>query len=285
MNERKRTWLITGVSTGLGRALAEAVLSRGEVVIGTLRKREQLAEFEALAPGRAIAKLLDVTDRERVYASVTQAIQAAGGIDVVVNNAGYGLSGAAEEVSDSEIRHQMETNFFGLVAVTQAALPFMRAQKHGHIVNISSVAGYKGILGMSIYSASKFAVEGFSEGLAAEAGHLGIKVTIVEPGAFRTHWASNSAIVRSARVIEEYAPTAGVVRAGLAKMDGHQENDPAKGAIAIIAVVDSPHPPLHLPLGPDSVRYLRDKLAAMTQELAAWEAVSLNTGFDSPAVR
>ena len=285
MNERKRTWLITGVSTGLGRALAEAVLSRGEAVIGTLRKREQLAEFEALAPGRAIAKLLDVTDRERVYAGVTQAIQAVGGIDVVVNNAGYGLSGAAEEVSDSEIRHQMETNFFGLVAVTQAALPFMRAQKHGHIVNISSVAGYKGILGMSIYSASKFAVEGFSEGLAAEAGHLGIKVTIVEPGAFRTHWASNSAIVRSARVIEEYAPTAGVVRAGLAKMDGQQENDPAKGAIAIIAVVDSPHPPLHLPLGPDSVRYLRDKLAAMTQELAAWEAVSLKTGFDSPAVR
>jgi len=285
MNERKRTWLITGVSTGLGRALAEAVLSRGEAVIGTLRKREQLAEFEALAPGRAIAKLLDVTDRERVYAGVTQAIQAAGGIDVVVNNAGYGLSGAAEEVSDSEIRHQMETNFFGLVAVTQAALPFMRAQKRGHVVNISSVAGYKGILGMSIYSASKFAVEGFSEGLAAEAGHLGIKVTIVEPGAFRTHWASNSAIVRSARVIEEYAPTAGVVRAGLAKMDGHQENDPAKGAIAIIAVVDSPHPPLHLPLGSDSVRYLRDKLAAMTQELAAWEAVSVKTGFDSPAVR
>jgi len=195
------------------------------------------------------------------------------------------IHGTAEEVSDSEIRHQMETNFFGLVAVTQAALPFMRAQKRGHVVNISSVAGYKGILGMSIYSASKFAVEGFSEGLAAEAGHLGIKVTIVEPGAFRTHWASNSAIVRSARVIEEYAPTAGVVRAGLAKMDGHQENDPAKAAIAIIAVVDSPHPPLHLPLGSDSVRYLRDKLAAMTQELAAWEAVSVKTGFDSPAVR
>ncbi len=191
MNERKRAWLITGVSSGLGRALAEAVLSRGEIVIGTLRKREQMAEFEALAPGRANSKLLDVTDKSQVRDAVTQAIQSAGGIDVVVNNAGYGLSGAAEEVSDGEIRQQMETNFFGLVAVTQAALPFMRAQKRGHIVNISSVAGYKGILGMSIYSASKFAVEGFSEGLAAEAAHLGIRVTIVEPGAFRTRWASN----------------------------------------------------------------------------------------------
>jgi NAD(P)-dependent dehydrogenase (short-subunit alcohol dehydrogenase family) len=280
MSERKRAWLITGVSSGLGRALAEAVLSRGEAVIGTLRKREQTAEFEALAPGRAHSMLLDVTDKSRVRDAVTQAIQSAGGVDVVVNNAGYGLSGAAEEVSDAEIRQQMETNFFGLVAVTQAALPFMRAQKRGHIVNISSVAGYKGILGMSIYSASKFAVEGFSEGLAAEVGHLGIKVTIVEPGAFRTHWASNEAIVRSARVIEEYAPTAGVVRAGLAKMHGYQENDPAKGAQAIIAAVDSQQPPLRLPLGADSVQYLRDKLTGMARELAAWEAVAVATRFD-----
>lgn len=279
MTERKRTWLITGVSTGLGRALAEAVLARGEHVIGTLRKKDQLAQFEALAPGRAIGVLLDITDREHVHGSVTRAIEAAGGIDVVVNNAGYGLSGAAEEVSDSEIRSQMETNFFGLVTVTQAALPFMRAQKRGHVVNISSVAGYQGILGMSIYSASKFAVEGFSEGLAAEAGHLGIKVTIVEPGAFRTQWASSGAIVRSARVIEDYATTAGKVRAGLAQMDGHQENDPAKGAIAIIAAVDSESPPLRLPLGPDSVQYLRHKLASMSAELAKWEAVASATRF------
>ena len=280
MSERKRAWLITGVSSGLGRALAEAALSRGEVVIGTLRKREQTTEFEALAPGRAHSMLLDVTDKSRVRDAVTHAIQSAGGVDVVVNNAGYGLSGAAEEVSDAEIRQQMETNFFGLVAVTQAALPFMRAQKRGHIVNISSVAGYKGILGMSIYSASKFAVEGFSEGLAAEVGHLGIKVTIVEPGAFRTRWASNEAIVRSARVIKEYAPTAGVVREGLARMHGHQENDPAKGAQAIIAAVDSQQPPLRLPLGADSVQYLRDKLTGMAQELAAWEAVAVATRFD-----
>jgi NAD(P)-dependent dehydrogenase (short-subunit alcohol dehydrogenase family) len=280
MSERKRTWLITGVSSGIGRALAEAVLARGESVIGTLRKPAQLPEFEALAPGRAVAQLLDVTDSARLPARIAQAIETAGGIDVLVNNAGYGLSGAAEEVSEPEIRHQMETNFFGLVAVTRAALPFMRAQKRGHIVNISSVAGYRGIVGMSIYSASKFAVEGFSEGLAAETAHLGIKVTIVEPGAFRTRWASDSAIVRSAQVIDEYAPTAGMVRAGLAKMHGHQENDPAKGALAILAAVDSPNPPLRLPLGADSVNYLRDKLAGMTEELGAWESVSVSTRFD-----
>lgn len=281
MSDQKRKWLITGVSSGLGRALALAALARGDTVIGTLRQAGQLAGFEALAPGRAIAVRLDVTDKDQVRDVVAGAIEQAGGIDVVVNNAGYGLSGAAEELSDAEMRHQMETNFFGLVAVTQAALPFMRAQRRGHFVNISSVAGYKGILGMSAYSASKFAVEGFSESLAAEAGHLGIKVTIVEPGAFRTNWSSDTAIVRSARVIEDYAATAGVVRAGLSQMDGRQQNDPAKGAEAIIQAVEAEAPPLRLPLGSDSVTYLRDKLAAMAKELEAWAPLSSSTRFDA----
>ncbi|MNF23143.1 putative oxidoreductase [compost metagenome] len=280
MSERKRTWLITGVSSGLGRALAEAVLARGEVVIGTLRKPEQMAEFEALAPGRAFACQLDLNDKEQVKPAITRAIKTAGGIDVVVNNAGYGLSGAVEEVSDAELRQQMETNFFGLVEVSQAALPYMRAQRRGHFVNIASVAGFQGIPGMSIYSASKFAVVGFSESLAAEAGHLGIKVTIVEPGAFRTNWSSNSAIVRSATVIEDYAPTAGAVRGGLEQMDGHQENDPAKAAMAIITAVDSASPPLHLPLGADAVGYLRSKLERMSNELDAWEALASSTRFE-----
>jgi len=280
MSDRPRTWLITGVSSGLGRALAEAVLRRGEAVIGTLRKKEQMAEFEALAQGRAHACQLDVTDKANVHSLVTRAIDASGGIDVVVNNAGYGLAGAAEEVSDAEMRHQMETNFFGLVEVTQAALPFMRAQRRGHVVNISSVAGYKGIVGMSIYAASKFAVEGFSESLAQETAHLGIKVTIVEPGAFRTNWSSSTAIVRADKVIDDYAQTAGMIRAGLEQMNGHQENDPAKGAAAIMAAVDAERPPLRLPLGADSVRYLREKLAAMNAELDAWEEVASSTGFD-----
>ncbi|UXJ50236.1 oxidoreductase [Pseudomonas citronellolis] len=280
MSKQSRTWLITGVSSGLGRALAEAVLGQGESVIGTLRKAEQLAEFEALAPGRAFGCLLDVTDKASVHEVVTRAIEAAGGIDVVVNNAGYGLAGAAEEVSDAEARQQMETNFFGLVAVTQAALPFMRAQKRGHFINISSVAGFMGVVGMPIYSASKFAVEGFSESLAAETAHLGINVTIVEPGAFRTNWSSSAAIVRSARVIEDYAATAGMVRSGLEHMNGHQENDPAKGALAIITIVNAENPPLRLPLGADAVGYLRNKLASMSTELEIWEAVASNTRFD-----
>lgn len=280
MPKPNRIWLITGVSSGLGRALAEEVLQRGDSVIGTLRKPEQLSEFERLAPGRAHGYLLDVTHTNEVHKVVRQAIEAAGSIDVVVNNSGYGLTGAAEEVSDAEIRHQMETNFFGLVAVTQAALPFMRAQKRGHFINISSVAGYKGIVGMSIYSASKFAVEGFSESLALETAHLGINVTIVEPGAFRTNWSSNNAIIRSAKVIDEYAATAGRIRSGLEKMNGHQENDPAKGAAAIIAVVDADTPPLRLPLGTDSVRYLREKLSGMVTELDRWESVSSSTHFD-----
>lgn len=280
MAERRRIWLITGVSSGLGRALAEAVLERGEVVIGTLRKPEQLAEFEALAPGRAFACQLDVSDPDQVHPVIRAGIERAGGVDVVVNNAGYGLAGAAEEVSESEMRHQMETNFFGLVEVTQAALPFLRAQRRGHIINISSVAGYKGIPGMSIYSASKFAVEGFSEALVGETTALGIRVTIVEPGGFRTRWASDSALVRADRIIEDYTASSGAIRTGLSQMNGVQQGDPAKGARAIIAVVDADEPPLRLPLGPDSVHNLRKKLRSMSAELDTWEGLASSTDFD-----
>jgi NAD(P)-dependent dehydrogenase (short-subunit alcohol dehydrogenase family) len=276
-----RIWLITGVSSGFGQALANAVLARGEVVIGTLRRQEQVAEFEARAPGRAFAGQLDLTDTERVASVVKQGIERAGGIDVIVNNAGYGLVGAVEEASDREVRQQMETNFFAALAVTQAALPYLRRQRRGHIVNVSSLAGVVGMQGMAIYSASKFALEGLSEALAAEGKHLGIKVTIVEPGGFRTSWASNNALVRAARAIDEYTPSAGAVRANLGKYNGRQGGDPAKGAAAIIAAVDAANPPLRLALGPDAVQRIRDKLNLMLQELEAWEAVSNDTQFDA----
>jgi NAD(P)-dependent dehydrogenase (short-subunit alcohol dehydrogenase family) len=267
-------WLITGVSSGLGRSLAEAALARGDSVIGTVRQPGKAEAFEALAPGRSKACLVDLADGARVAPAISAALENAGGVDVVVNNAGYGLAGAVEEVSEAEARHQMETNFFGLVAVTQAALPFLRGRGGGHVVNISSLAGFQGILGMALYSASKFAVEGFSEALAAEAGHLGIRVTIVEPGAFRTNWSSNAAIVRSKRVIDAYAASAGRVRAGLTKLDGRQSGDPAKAAQAILSVVDAPNPPLRLPLGADAVAALGQKLASMTKELEQWRAVA-----------
>ncbi|UXJ50256.1 oxidoreductase [Pseudomonas citronellolis] len=280
MSAAVRKWLITGVSSGLGEALAKAVLARGEVVIGTLRKREQLAAFEALAPGRAYAVELDLRNYARVLQVVTDAAHQHGGVDVLVNNAGYGLAGALEEVSEHEAREQMETNFFGALAATQAVLPSMRAKRWGHVVNITSMAGFMGIPGMPIYSASKFALEGLGAALAAEAGALGIRVTNVEPGALRTRWASSNAIVRSERVIDDYRQTAGAVRGGLEKLDGRQDGDPAKAARAIIAAVDAEQPPLHLPVHPSAWSAYRSILQATLEQLDTWRKVSEDILYD-----
>lgn len=275
-----RKWLITGVSSGLGEALAKAVLARGDVVIGTLRQPGQMVAFEALAPGRAHALELDLRDYARVLERVTEIAQLHGGVDVLVNNAGYGLAGALEEVSEREAREQMETNFFGALAATQAVLPSMRAKRWGHVVNITSMAGFMGIPGMPIYSASKFALEGLGAALAAEAGPLGIRVTNVEPGALRTRWASGNAIVRSQRVIEDYQRTAGVVRGGLEKMDGHQDGDPAKAALAILAAVDAENPPLHLPVHPSAFSTYKSILQTTSDQLDTWREVSENILYD-----
>lgn len=275
-----KTWLITGVSSGLGAALAEAVLARGDVVIGTVRQKDQLATFEALKPGRAHAVQLDLRDYGHVLEVVDWASAQHGGIDVLVNNAGYGLVGALEEVSEREAREQMETNFFGALAATQAVLPSMRRKGWGHVVNITSMAGFMGIAGMPLYSASKFALEGLGVALAAEAGPLGIRVTNVEPGALRTRWASGNAIVQSHRVIDEYQQTAGVVRRGVTKMDGRQDGDPAKAALAIIAAIDAEHPPLHLPLHPSALSAYRDTLGKTLKQLEAWQDVSEGILFD-----
>ena len=281
MENKSLTWLITGISSGIGKAMAEAALARGDAVIGTVRKPEQVNEFTALAPGRAFAYRLDLTDKDAVLPATTQAIQAAGGVDVVVNCAGYGLAGAAEEVNDAELRHQMETNFFGTLGVVQAALPFMRKQRHGHIFNFSSTAGVLGYPGLSMYNASKFAVEGFSEGLKVEVAHLGIKVTIVELDGFRTNWSSASAIIRARKVIDDYVPSAGRTRKGLEQLDGNQPGDPAKAAQAIITVLTSPNPPLRLVLGNDAVTWIRDKLNSRLKELAEWEQVSRSTAISA----
>lgn len=275
-----KTWLITGVSSGLGAALAEAVLARGDVVIGTVRQKEQVAAFEALKPGRAHAVQLDLRDYGHILKVVGWAAEQHGGIDVLVNNAGYGLVGALEEVSESEAREQMETNFFGALAATQAVLPAMRRKRWGHVVNITSMAGFMGIPGMPLYSASKFALEGLGVALAAEAGSLGIRVTNVEPGALRTRWASGNAIVRSQRVIEDYQQTAGAVRGGITKMDGKQDGDPAKAALAIIAAVYAERPPLHLPLHPSALSAYRGTLGKTLEQLDEWQDVSEGILYD-----
>jgi NAD(P)-dependent dehydrogenase (short-subunit alcohol dehydrogenase family) len=272
-------WFITGVSSGFGRSLAEAVLARGDKVVGTVRKEAQIAPFEGLAPGRAYGVLLDVTDAESVPSAVEQAMSRAGAIDVLVNNAGYGLFGALEEVSDSEARELFDTNVFGTVNVIRAVLPYFRERKRGHIVNFSSVAGVIGITGCSFYCASKHAIEGLSESLARELRPFGVHVTIVEPGGFRTNFAGGS-LKWSEIESPAYAETVGQMRRMMSGYHGTQAGDPAKAAAAVVRAVSAENPPLRLALGPDAVDVVRKKLASVQDNLEAWLDVSSSTDFD-----
>jgi NAD(P)-dependent dehydrogenase (short-subunit alcohol dehydrogenase family) len=272
-------WFITGVSSGFGRSLAEAVLARGDKVVGTVRNDAQIAAFEQLAPGRAHCIVLDVTDAQAVPRACDEALQRAGTIDVLVNNAGYGLFGALEEVSDAEARQLFDTNVFGTVNVIRAVLPHFRARNRGHIVNFSSVAGVIGIAGCSFYCASKHAVEGLSESLAQELAPFGIAVTLVEPGGFRTNFAGGS-LKWSETELPAYTGTVGKMRRYMSSYHGTQSGDPAKAAAAIVRAVCSSTPPLRLPLGPDAVEVVRKKLAAVSSNLETWLEVSSATNFD-----
>ena len=272
-------WFITGVSSGFGRSLAEAVLARGDKVLGTVRNTEQIATFEQLAPERAYGVLLDVTDAAAVAQAVEQALVRAGSIDVLVNNAGYGLFGALEEISDAEARQVFDTNFYGTVNMIRAVLPHLRQRGRGHIVNLSSVAGLIGIAGCSFYCASKHAVEGLSESLARELKPFGVHVMLVEPGGFRTNFAGGS-MRWSEAVSPAYAETVGRMRQFMSSYHGTQTGDPAKAAAAIIRAVLAYEPPLRLALGPDAVDIVRNKLASVQENLDAWLDVSSATDFD-----
>lgn len=281
MADRKPIWLITGVSSGIGRALAGAALDRGDTVIATFRKQDQADSFETRFSGRSFGCVLDLARCEQVRSAIIGAIDRAGGIDFVVNNAGYGLMGAVEELSDAEARRQMEVNFFGALSVTQAALPYLRRQRRGHIINISSIAGMVGHAGLALYCASKAALEGMGAALALEVRHLGIKVTTIEPGSFRTNWRAKDALLHADRVIDDYGPSVGAIRARLAETDRQQEGDPARAALAIFKVVASPNPPLHLPLNPRAWSTIRETLETTLAELDAWAAVSHDTTFSA----
>ncbi|MGF6373884.1 NAD(P)-dependent dehydrogenase (short-subunit alcohol dehydrogenase family) [Paraburkholderia sp. RAU6.4a] len=272
-------WFITGVSSGFGRSLAQAVLARGDKVVGTVRNDAQITPFENLAPGRAHGVLLDVTDAAAVPRAVAQAIERAGPIDVLVNNAGYGLFGALEEVSDAEARQLFDTNVFGTVNVIRAVLPHFRERNRGHIVNFSSVAGVIGIAGCSFYCASKHAIEGLSESLARELSPFGIRVTVVEPGGFRTNFAGGS-LKWSEVESPVYTETVGKMRRYMSSYHGTQTGDPAKAADAIVRAVSADVPPLRLPLGPDAVDLVRKKLSSVQHDLEAWLDVSSSTDFD-----
>ena len=271
-----RVWLITGASSGIGRALATAVLDRGERVVATARERDRVAEFERRHPGRALAASLDVADADQARATIDAAVGAFGRIDVVVNNAGYGLFGALEELADDELRRQFETNVFGALNVTRAALPQLRRQRRGHIVQMSSLEGVAPALaGESAYAATKFAVEGLCEALAREVGHLGVRVTIVEPGPVRTDFASG-AVAKPPR-IDDYDASVGDALRLFAQLAGNQPNDPARVAAGIIEAVDADRPPLRLALGTEALEAIRDKLDGQRRELDAWEEVARST--------
>lgn len=275
----QKIWFITGVSGGLGRALAKEVASNDDIVIGTLRHEEQLLAFEQLVPGKTFAARLDVNDHKHIDHVIQRVMDEFGRIDVLVNNAGYGLFGAIEEVSMEEARKQMETNFFSALAVTQAVLPIMRNQRSGNIVQISSMAGFRSNAGMGLYNASKFALEGFSEALYLEMSPLNIHVTIVEPGPFRTEWAGASSVT-AANQIADYEGTAGKIIGYVQSNSGRQAGDPAKAAQAIIRAVNNVNPPLRLPLGRAALDAIRTKLRSVAKNLEDWEDVSLDTSFE-----
>ena len=275
MEERHRRWLITGASSGFGRAIAEAVLAEGDAVVATARRPAALADLaERLG---ATVRALDVTDGEQVRDVVAEAV-ATGGVDVLVNCAGHGLIGALEELTDAEFRGVMETNLFGALAVTRAVLPHMRERGSGHIVQMSSMGGVSANPGHAVYATSKFALEGASEALAGEVAPFGIRVTIVEPGPFRTDFAGRSMLPSTP--MAAYAGTpARAARDRFRDQDGVQPNDPAKGAAAIIAAVGAPTGPLRLPLGEEAVARIRGKLERQLADLESTMALTLSTAY------
>jgi NAD(P)-dependent dehydrogenase (short-subunit alcohol dehydrogenase family) len=277
---RSGGWLVTGCSTGIGRHIAKAALEKGHRVAVTARKREAVADLVDEYPGQAIALALDVTNRSQVDAAVSETERAFGGIDVLVNNAGYGYMAAVEEGEEEEIRALFETNYFGAVAMIQAALPGMRARRRGHVINISSMTGLVANPPNVFYSSTKFALEALTEGLAKEVGPLGLRVTAIEPGAFRTDWASRS--MREAKTpIDAYAETVGA-RKKLIKLAGDKfPGDPRRIADAVLMVTERENPPLHLLLGHDVYKAYREKLRGLLESVEEWKDVTLDVNFPS----
>jgi len=275
-----KIFLITGVSSGFGRAFARAALDDGHTAISTVRDEAAAREFQALDPSRAHAVRLDVTDFSAVAPCIEKLENKIGPIDVLVNNAGYGHEGILEESPLEDMRHQFDVNVFGAVAMIKAVLPGMRERRSGHIINITSMAGYVTMPGISYYCGSKFALEGISEALAKEVKDFGIKVTAIAPGSFRTDWAGRS-MARSDRSIADYDALFDPIRQAREEKSGRQLGDPAKAARALLQIVASDNPPVHLLLGRDALSLVKQKLATLQEEIAQWESVSNSTDFES----
>ncbi|MBC8137235.1 MAG: SDR family NAD(P)-dependent oxidoreductase [Fibrella sp.] len=279
-----RVWFITGTSTGFGRELAIAALDAGNKVVATARKPETLSDLSAKYGDNVLAVRLDVTNKADIDAAVKAATDTFGQIDVLVNNAGYGVFGGFEEISDKQFREQYETNVFGVIAVTQAILPQMRARKAGHVLNVSSVVGLVAPPGMSAYASSKFALEGISEAMAAELAPLGIHVIIVEPGAFKTGF-GNVGVPKGDNPLPDYTATAGGTIGWLEAMvaEGSAPGDPTKAAKAMLAIVDDPNPALRLMLGSDALGMVQPKLDGLKANLEQYAHISNSTNFDPAA--
>lgn len=271
-----KTLLITGVSSGFGRALAQEALASGHKVVGTVRSPQAKREFESLCARSAFGRILDVTDFDAIDGIVSEVETSVGPIDVLVNNAGYGHEGIMEESPLSEMRRQFDVNVFGAVAMMKAVLPFMRTRRRGHILNITSMGGFITMPGIAYYCGSKFALEGISEALSSEVKHLGIAVTAVAPGSFRTDWAGRS-MTRTPRSIPDYDDVFDPVRQAREQKSGKQLGDPRKAARAMLAAIAADSPPVHLLLGSDALGLVRGKLSALEDEIRGWEAVTVST--------
>jgi NAD(P)-dependent dehydrogenase (short-subunit alcohol dehydrogenase family) len=277
----RKTFLITGVSSGFGHAFSRRFLAAGHTVVGTVRRPEDAASFEGLAAGtsgRAVSRLLDVTEDDAVLATVADVEHAVGPIDVVIANAGYGHEGVFEESPMAELRRQFDVNVFGAVATLKAALPFMRERRRGHLMAVTSMAGLMTIPGLTYYHGSKYALEGILDSLAKEVRGLGIRVTAIAPGSFRTDWAGRS-MVRTERSIPDYDDVMNPQREHRLAANGKQLGDPDRAAEAVLSVVESPEPPVHLVLGSDALRLIGDGRKAVDDEIARWADLSRSTDF------
>lgn len=281
---KQKVWFVTGASRGFGLEIVREALESGDKVVATVRHSPEFLANRLDNPENLSVIVLDVTNEQQACEAAGQAIERFGRIDVLVNNAGYGLLSAVEEATDEEARGNFEVNVFGLLNVTRAVLPYMRQERSGHVINISSVGGLKGIAGWGLYGSTKFAVEGLTEAMANELAPLGIHATVVEPGFFRTEFLDETSLTRAGHVIDDYAETVGNMRSLATQINKKQPGDPLKLAKAFIRLANAEKPPVHLPLGKDTLAYFKEKLSHFENDIEAWFDVITGTDHDDVTV-
>ncbi|WHY00490.1 oxidoreductase [Neobacillus sp. DY30] len=277
MSKKQKVWFITGASRGIGLEIVKAVLDSGDIVVATVRNSVELLSDKLANPKNLSVVVMDVTNEQQTLKAVNETIEKYGKIDILVNNAGYGLLAAVEESSTDEARKNFETNVFGLLNVTRAVLPYMRKERSGHVINISSIGGLSGFIGWGVYGATKFAVEGLTESLALELAPLGIKATVVAPGFFRTDFLDNSSLIQSSNIIPDYDETVGEMRRIANHINKKQPGDPVKLAKAIVLLGNAKEAPVHLPLGSDTLQMFKEKTANFERDIQAWKDVITST--------